>query len=121
MSLEALLSSTSTPPSSDGEEGTSALPSDELGQDIVWTAASEAMQALSGHLVLIIRCDHALPNTGINLLGRLVGCVANAHIAAQVCGRSQALVVGARRDRRDRRGSLPPPCSPHVPTPPPVR
>ena len=35
-------------------------------------------------VVLVIRCDHAVPSLGISLLGRLVGCVANAHIAAQV-------------------------------------
>ena len=59
-----------------GEEG------GEEGE-IIWSACSEAMQNLQGQLVLLIRCDQVY-STGLALLGRLVGCVANSHIAAQV-------------------------------------
>jgi hypothetical protein len=35
-------------------------------------------------VVLLIRIDQVVPHLGLSLLGRLVGCVANAHVAAQV-------------------------------------
>lgn len=52
------------------------------------------VQALTENVVLVIRCDdprdpaaggsRAATGMGLALLGRLVGCVAHAHIAAQV-------------------------------------
>ena len=70
VTVEALLSA----PSDDGEEA---------GEDMVWSAACEAMQNLGEQVVLLIGCDQTYP-CGLELLGRLVGCVANAHIASQV-------------------------------------
>lgn len=53
---------------------------------IIWSACATAMQELDAHLVLVLDCagEKALPKSGLLLLGRLVGCVANAHVAAQV-------------------------------------
>ena len=77
----------------------------ESEDGIAWSAATAAMQGLSEQIVLIVRCAEggaahpmrnappggavgAAPGGGANLghalLGRLVGCVANSHIAAQV-------------------------------------
>ena len=67
-SLESLLAS---PCASPDNEHTDAITEDEL--EIVWSAASEMMQNLDGPIVLMVRCDDALPEMGLHLLGRLVG------------------------------------------------
>jgi len=62
-------------------------PADAAGasaeEGILWASCTSAMQALSEQIVLLIRCAEVNAST-LALLGRLVGCVANAHIAAQV-------------------------------------
>jgi len=78
----------------DGGVGSGEEDEDEgEGEDgeILWAACSEAMQNHPGQLVLLIRCDQVY-STGLSLLGRLVGCVANAHIAAQVLHSSRGQV-----------------------------
>ena len=64
--------------------------------EILWTACSEAMQALKSPLVLLIRCDQAYDGA-LNMLGRLVGCAANAHIATQVRATSRCRALSMRR------------------------
>jgi len=75
VAVEALLSGPAR--YEDAEEG------DGGDEDIVWSAACDAMQNLREQVVLLIRCDQVY-SLGLELLGRLVGCVANAHVAAQV-------------------------------------
>uniref|UniRef100_A0A7S2CKB8 Uncharacterized protein n=1 Tax=Haptolina brevifila TaxID=156173 RepID=A0A7S2CKB8_9EUKA len=75
VAVEALLSGPAS--AEDAEEGEGG------DEDIVWSAACDAMQNLSEQVVLLIRCDEVY-SLGLELLGRLVGCVANAHVAAQV-------------------------------------
>ena len=62
-----------------GEGGEGGQPKEEL----LWSACSEAMQALSEHRILVVRCN-SIDAYGLSLLGRLVGCVGNVHIASQV-------------------------------------
>ena len=52
-------------------------------EGISWAGCTTAMQNLSEQIVLLIRCAE-VDASSLALLGRLVGCVANAHIAAQV-------------------------------------
>ena len=108
VSAESLLASPSegrSEISEEAEEGASesqaASSMGEFGEDaIAWSAAVSAMQSLPEQVVLLVRCHeapHAMGGStrgqqqdvrcrdlGHALLGRLVGCVANAHIAAQV-------------------------------------
>jgi len=76
------------------EEGEEEEEEEEEGE-ILWTACSEAMQALKSPLVLLIRCDQAYDGA-LNMLGRLVGCAANAHIATQVRATSRCRALSVR-------------------------
>ena len=49
------------------------------------------MQSRTEHKVFVIRCDSISPY-GLSMLGRLVGCVGNAHIASQVLRASRGYV-----------------------------
>jgi len=56
---------------------------------IAWTSVTAAMQNLPEQIVLMIRCQEpssgqSVQGRGLRLLGRLIGCVAQAHINTQV-------------------------------------
>jgi len=75
----------------DDDEGSGEESGEESSAEegIAWSAATAAMQGLAEQAVLMIRCEsegagaHA-HGLGLAFLGRIVGCVANAHIASQV-------------------------------------
>ena len=98
--------------SEEAEEGASeSQAASSMGEDaIAWSTAVSAMQSLPEQVVLLVRCHEAphglggstrgqqqdarCSDLGHALLGRLVGCVANAHIAAQVPPAARPLANG---------------------------
>jgi hypothetical protein len=78
----------------DDDEGSGEESGEESSAEegIAWSAATAAMQGLAEQAVLMIRCEsegagaHA-HGLGLAFLGRIVGCVANAHIASQARAR----------------------------------
>ena len=82
-SLFLSASAADSPPHS--EEGDEREAGGKAGgaRELLWPAVSEAMQGLEQHLVLLLDCTSMQPR-GAALLSRLVGCVANTHVASQV-------------------------------------
>lgn len=116
VAAEALLLSASDAGDDDNQSGSGegAGGSMESEEGIAWPAATAAMLGLSEQIVLIVRCHEgggtqqrrpggAIPreasgeSVGLNLLGRLVGCVANSHITSQVRSAQRAETGGASR------------------------
>ena len=79
VSIESLLAPASPPCSDDDAVG--GPPDDE--DAILWSACTEAMQGVEEQVVLLISCREA-HKRALTFLGRLVGCVANAHVSSQV-------------------------------------
>lgn len=69
----------------ESEEGDAARP--VSGSNICWHVATQAMQSFTGPTVLVISCGglaSKAASRSLSLLSRLVGAVAQAHVASHV-------------------------------------
>ena len=69
----------------DSEEGEAARPA--AGRNIRWNVATQAMQSFAAPTVLVIGCGGLAAKAAsraLSLLSRLVGAVAQAHVASHV-------------------------------------